>query len=206
MTSLRYKQLSRRITDLRNYLLPAKFDPTGTYPARAHERARAFRILVHAEFEAFIEDRVSETLDSRYADWKADRKVSRCLLSLLAYHEGTQTRNEPTSILNPPQKASPLLEERMEKAKNALRYYAKGQNHGVKETNLLRLLMPLGIEAHEFDLTWLASINSWATQRGEYAHQSGTKLQALLDPQDELRTARLLQKGFKDLDRALDRR
>lgn len=204
MTSARFKQLSRRITELRRYMLPARFDPTGTYSKRVHERARAFRLLVHAEFEAFIEDRVTDILDARYTQWQATRKTSRCLVSLAAYHEGVQVRNEPTSLLTPPQKTSPLLEARIEKAKNALRYYAKSKNHGVKEVNLLKLLMPLGIEAHEFDLTWLATINSWATQRGEYAHQSGTKLQVLPDPYDELRIARLLLQGFRELDSQIE--
>ena len=64
MSSPRYKLLSRRINELRRHLLPAKFDPTGTYSPRVHERCRAFRLLVHAEFEAFIEDRVSEVVNA----------------------------------------------------------------------------------------------------------------------------------------------
>jgi HEPN superfamily RiboL-PSP-like protein len=204
MPSARYKMLSQRLTELRRHLLPAKFDPTGSYPDRIHERARAFRLLIHAEFEAFIEDRVADILDARFAQWKQTRKTSRCLVSLAAYHEGVQIRNDPTSLLQPPQKASPLLEERMEKAKNSLRYYIKSQNNGVKEANLLRLLMPLGMESHEFDMTWLTTINSWATQRGEYAHKSWTKIQTLPDPYEELRMARLLLQGFKDLDQQLD--
>jgi hypothetical protein len=205
MSSPRYKLLSRRIGELRRHLLPAKFDPTGTYSPRAHERSRAFRLLVHAEFEAFIEDRVSEVVNAHYLAWKNNRAVTRCLLGLVAYHEGLQSKTEPTSLLAPPQRQSPLLEERVEKARNSLTYYAKTQNHGVKEENLLRLLMPLGVEAHEFDMTWLASINSWATTRGDYAHKSGTKLQSLSDPQDELRDARNLLTGFKSIDRTLSR-
>ncbi len=205
MPSIRYRLLSRRINELRRSLLPARFDPTGTYPGRIHERSRAFRLLVHAEFEAFIEDRVADIVDARFRAWKDGRIVSRCLVSLVAYDEGLQSKNHPTSLIMPPQRPSPLLEERVEKARDALMFYIKERNHGVKEENLLRLLMPLGMEAHDFDLTWLASINSWAVQRGDYAHQSGTKIQALLDPKEELRTARMLLKGFKEIDSTLAR-
>jgi hypothetical protein len=204
MPSPRYRLLNRRINELRRHLLPAKFDPTGTYAPRVHERSRAFRLLVHAEFEAFIEDRVSDVVNTRYLAWKNSRTVTRCLVSLVAYHEGVQSKREPTSLLAPPHKPSPLLEERVQNAKNALTSYAKIRNHGVKEDNLLRLLMPLGVEAHEFDMIWLASINSWATTRGDYAHQSGTKIQSLPDPQDELRTVKELLMGFKLIDRALE--
>lgn len=200
MPSARYRLLSRRTGELRNFLLPKHFDPTGSYSPRVHERARAFRLLVHAEFEAFIEDRVADIVNARFDDWNRTRKTTRCLVSLVAYHEGTTTRNEPTSLLLPPQKESPRIDKRIESARNWLVAYAKSQNHGVKEENLLKLLMPLGLEAHEFDLTWLATITSWATGRGAYAHQSGTKIKTLADPQDELKTAQLLLKGFKKVD------
>jgi hypothetical protein len=125
---------------------------------------------------------------------------------LVAYHEaGTSGRIEPTSLLFPPAggRVSPLIDVRTEKAKNALTTYAKTRNHGVREMNLLKLLLPLGVEAHELDLTWLASIDSWGSGRGDYAHQSSTKLQTLSDPQDELRTARALLQGFKHIDQIL---
>lgn len=199
--------MSRRLRELRRHLLPARFDPTGTYPDRIHERARAFRLLIHAEFEAYIEDRVSEVAHTRFLAWKTQRKASRCLVSLVAYYEGAQARNDPTSLLTPPPpgKQSPLIEERIERAKNALTTYAKTYNHGVREANLLKLLLPLGVEIHELDMMWLSSIDSWAATRGEYAHQSGTKIRSLPDPQDELRMARALLKGFKTIDLAIDK-
>lgn len=205
MDSERYKLLSKRITELRRYLLPIKFDATGTYSLRVHERTRAFRLLAHAEFEAYIEDRVSETANRHYAEWKDKRRVTRAILGMLAYHEGVTANNLPTSILQPPvaKKKSPLLEERVEKAKNVLVTHAKMRNNGVKEENLLRLLMPLGVESDEFNATWLSSITSWSTTRGEYAHASGIKTKTLPDPQDELRSAKEILAGFREVDKIL---
>lgn len=204
MNSARYRQLKKRLTELKRHLLPTTFDPTGAYSPRVHERARAYRLLVHAEFESFIEDRVIEILNSRLKDWKSSRKVSRCLVGLVAYHERSSTANDPTSLLNPPQKRSPLLEERVDSASRAFQHYVRSKNHGVKEENLVRMLMQLGMESKEFDLIWLNTIDSWARQRGAYAHQSATKVQRLPDPQEELRLATEILRGFADVDSAME--
>ena len=37
-------------------MLPEKFSPTGDYSDRQLDRARGFRLLAHAEIEAFLED------------------------------------------------------------------------------------------------------------------------------------------------------
>lgn len=200
MNSARFRQLRKRLSELRRHLLPARFDPTGTYSPRVHERARAYRLLAHAEFESYIEDRVIEILTLRLREWKKSRKVSRCLLGLVAYHEGSSVSNEPTSILNPPRKPSPLLEDRINSASNSFQYYVRNKNHGVKEANLIRMLMQLGLEDSEFDPIWLGAIDSWATLRGTYAHQSATKVQVLPDPQDELRAVQVILNGFAKLD------
>lgn len=204
MPSRRFELLRRRVGELREHLLPEKFDPTGTYDDGVHERARAFRVLVHAEFEAFIEDRVEEIAQDRFLVWQSNRVTSRCIVSMVAYHVVAQSVNDPTSIINPPQKASPLVHDRVEQAKNSLINYAKRINNGIKEDNLLRLLMPLGLEGHEFDTTWLASITSWATVRGDHAHQSTVKIQGKLDPRSEYFAALDLLNGFEKIDEALN--
>lgn len=204
MASARFAQLSKRLTELRRHLLPARFDPTGTYSARVHERARAYRLLAHAEFESFIEDRVIEILNLRLADWRNNRKVTRCLISLIAYHEGILSGNEPTSILRPPQKPSPSVMDRVTSASNSFQYYVRVKNHGVKEENLMRMLMQLGMEVTDFDTAWLSTIDSWATTRGTYAHQSALKVQQLPDPHEELRTVQSILKGFRKVDRSLE--
>ena len=207
MSSRQYSQLVQRFRELRKYFLPVRFDPTGTYPDRIHERAKAFRLLLHAEFETYIEDRAVDVALDRFDAYKLSRKVSRCVVSLVAYHERGQAGSVPTPISGAPVKGrpAPLLLERVESAKNAYVYHVRRQNNGVKEANLLHLLMPLGMESHEFDLVWLASIDSWATQRGQFAHQSASKIATRADPKDELRIARMLLAGFKLVDAQLDK-
>jgi hypothetical protein len=77
------------------------------------------------------------------------------------------------------------------------------QNHGVKERNLLRMLLPLGVRESDIDRQWLAAMDAWATGRGDLAHRSG-KLQVLPDPKEEHQTALFLQEGLRDIDDLLD--
>ena len=62
--------LRSRIRELRNHFLPKLFDPTGSYSARQLDRARAFRLLAHAEIEWYLELVSSETANKAYEAWK----------------------------------------------------------------------------------------------------------------------------------------
>lgn len=203
MTSVRFRQLRRRITELRLHLLPRSLDPTGSYSDRVYERTRAFRVLVHAEFEAYIEDRTLEVLADRFRNWTVNGQISRCLVSLVAYVD-SPLQPDVSPLLVPPQKPAPLLDERVKHAWQSHQNYVRMRNHGVKEHNLLRLLIPIGLDPSQFDLVWLKSLDSWATTRGLYAHQSKIKIQTLPDPAGEIRMARELLEGFKMLDAALN--
>ncbi|MFG2078703.1 HEPN domain-containing protein [Nonomuraea maritima] len=198
--SQRISLLSRRITELKTYLLPAKFSPVGSYSDRVHERTRAFRVLAHAEFESFIEDRALQVVDEAYRVWTSGGPIRPCLLALLAYKETPYA--PPTSILAPPQKRSPDLEARLKAEKNSYSWYVRNKNHGIKEKNVLKLLLPIGCLENEINTTWLSILDSWATARGTTAHQTG-KVQVRIDPYHELKTVREIQFGFQDIDKLL---
>lgn len=202
MGSARYRELKRRTTELRNHFLPATFDPTGTYSERIHDRARAYRMLTHAEIEAFLEDRVVEVANEAFRAWSSGGTPRLCLMALLAFEEAT--RAAPTSLLNPPQKRSPDFLARVARAKDSFNAYARSRNHGVKEDNVLRLLLPLGIREHEIDLAWLMSLDAFGSGRGLVAHQT-KKVQAPLDPLTEYSTVQYLLAGLETVDKLLKR-
>lgn len=54
--SSRYRMLFRHVRKLREYLLPRRFDPMGSYSDRQRQRALSFRIHVHGEIEYFLEE------------------------------------------------------------------------------------------------------------------------------------------------------
>lgn len=199
----RYRLLSRRISELRSSLLPAKFDPTGLYNDRVYERTRSFRVLAHAEFEAYIEDRVVDVTAQAYSAYVNDGKIRPSLLALVSHWENGWPR--PTSLLRPPQKQSPALAMRLDKARKVFVNSVRTQNNGITERDLLYMLMNVGVEEGEIDRTWLQEVDNWAKLRGETAHTSG-KVQIRPDPAKEYRKVRFIASGFKDLDTILDRK
>ncbi|MFF8938719.1 hypothetical protein ACF08O_29170 [Streptomyces paradoxus] len=189
--------MSKRITELRNHLLPRPFDPLGFYADRVYERTRSFRVLAHAEFESYIEDRVVDVATKAAASYSNSGVIRPSLLALVSYWEDGWPR--PTSILNPPQKQAPDLETRITKARKDFANFVRTQNHGIKEKNLLYMLFSVGVVEAEVNRTWLQSVEDWAKLRGESAHKSG-KVQTPPDPEKEYRKVKYIRSGFKDLD------
>lgn len=205
MPSLRFKDLSRRITELRKTLLPRQFDPTGSYPERVYERTRAFRVLVHAEFESFIEDRAIEVVNSGFKDWKSTGRVAPSLLAVVAYKDSVDDVPKSLVDASSSKKKYPNLEARVEAAKNNLNHYLRTMNNGIKEKDLLRILLSVGLTEDDIDSTWISITDSWATERGDAAHQSAVKLQVKPDPDHELKTVRTIRDGFREIDSQLSR-
>ncbi|MFI9420796.1 HEPN domain-containing protein [Streptomyces werraensis] len=204
MTSLRFQELETRITELEKHLIPSPFDPTGSYDDVVYEHTRAFRVLVHAEFEAFIEDRVIEVVNTAFSRWEYTGVISTSLLSVVAYKESLHAI--PESLSDASQKKKyPDLKARVEAAKNEFNRYVRTKNHGIKEKNILRLLMPIGVTEDEIDPVWLNLTETWATARGEVAHSSA-KMQVRPDPQNEVKTVRQLLSGFRDVDILMTRK
>ncbi|WTW95944.1 hypothetical protein OG216_22310 [Streptomycetaceae bacterium NBC_01309] len=206
MPSPRYKDLSRRITELRKNLLPAKFDPLGLYTDRVYERTRGFRVLAHAEFESYIEDRAIEVVHRAHVEWKSSAKVRPCLLALMSHGDSESSIPESLSELADSSRKYPTLIGRIETAKKHYSAYVRTRNNGIKEKNLLLLLLPLGVAKNEIDLTWLNTTEAWATSRGEVAHTSAIKMQVQIDPRIELQTVRDILDGFRVLDKLLEKK
>ncbi|MER6356617.1 HEPN domain-containing protein [Streptomyces sp. NPDC001634] len=199
MVSSRFEELEKRIVELRQCFLPKEFDPTGLYEETVYEHTRAFRVLAHAEFESFIEDRVIEVVDEAVSNWKTDGSISTSLLAIMAYRESVPPMPGSLSEAAAKPDKYPKLEARIDAARTDLHRYVRNQNHGIKEKNLLRLLLPVGIQEAEIDSAWLSATETWATARGDAAHK-GAKMQVRPDPQNELKTVNLVLDGFRDLD------
>ncbi|MEV7148500.1 hypothetical protein AB0O05_18600 [Streptomyces sp. NPDC093084] len=199
MASARFGELERRIDQLRHSFLPQEFDPTGDYEDLVYEQTRAFRVLAHAEFESFIEDRVIEVIDQAISGWKVSGSIAISLLALVAYRESAAAMPESLSEAAAKPGKYPMLEGRIEAAQADMHRYVRKQNHGIKEKNLLHLLLPVGLREADIDSGWLSATETWATARGDAAHM-GAKMQVKPDPQNELKTVNIVLGGFRDLD------
>ncbi len=197
-SSKRYRELCSRIGELRDHLLPEKFDPTGSYTGLEIDRIVAFRLMAHAEIESYLEEIAIETADKATDDWLNKGLITKPLLALVAYAEGTFGDL-------PDAKSSKLvssLSERISTSKKRFSTFAKVENHGIKKWNILRLLLPVGIEEKELDEYWLSATTSFGADRGEVAHQSN-RVYNRPDPESDYKTVNELLGGLKDIDKKL---
>ena len=79
------------------------------------------------------------------------------------------------------------IDKKIELALNAF-YRVIDQNHGLKEANLLALLLPIGIDSDDLDSVMLVTMDAFGKQRGLIAHKSATSYRATQtpDPANEL--------------------
>jgi len=208
--SQRFKILVRELKKLRNHLLPRKFESTEVdYSNRKIIQFIAYRVLAHAEIEAYLEDRSLEAARYAVKAWKDRGEVHKILLSLLAFSGCTMER-PPTTLS--PKKASKTvpeerlkLEKKLELASNAFSTCIK-ENHGLKETNLLALLLPIGIDSDDLDPAWLSTMNTFGERRGVAAHTSASSYAVTQtpNPKTEFDTVNEILEGLKDIDHLIN--
>ncbi len=203
-TSIRFKEMRARLNELRHHMLPAKFSPTGDYSDRQLDRTRGYRVLVHAEIESYLEDVAREAVTQAIQKWKSNKKPSTILLAFLAaYHSGWNSNDdrENEEIVRLAKARSRVKDSINEAINIAQKQYITNvrDNHGVKEKNFKRLIIPLGIEIDELDRTWLTNLDNFGASRGETAHKT-KRATGQINPEDEYKTVQSLVKGLKELD------
>ena len=155
-------------------------------------------MLAHAEIESYIENAVTITANAAYDKWESRRLVTEPIVSMLAYSEGILPKI-PGEI---DRKGPPDLQVRLQNSRNHLTHYVFEENHGIKEEHILRLLFPVGIREMNIDPTWLGTINSFGSSRGESAHRS-SRVTSPPDPQGELSTVSQIIEGLEGIDEIL---
>ncbi|RVP97115.1 HEPN domain-containing protein [Sinorhizobium meliloti] len=197
--SARFMELRRRLADLRRHMLPANFSPTGDYSDRHLDRARGYRLLAHAEIEAFIEDITLGTAKTAVSNWSSSKKPSDVILCLLAhYHGGYDTgAGEVFPVASRPKTKEAIKEI----VQVALKQYVAlhDQNHGIREDNFNKLVLPIGIRRDELDPTWLTDLDQFGKRRGDVAHKT-VKAHQQIDPRAELQDVNKLLVGLELLD------
>jgi hypothetical protein len=199
-SSDRFRTLTKELNRLKRQFLP-KINPTGTYSERHLALTIAYRVLAHAEIEAYLEDRVGEVAIDAVKDWKNRGKISRTLLSLLAF-SGQMMDVPPNKLASP---KGIRIDEKIESAITFFMYTIKN-NHGIKESNILSLLLPIGVDVDELDSVLLATLNTFGKERGLVAHSSATSYRTnqLPDPANELNIIQLITQGLLQIDKLIN--
>jgi len=209
-TSIRYKELKNAILHLRRDLLPKRFRGSGHYEREDMTKTRAYRVLVHAEIEAYMEDRSRDTALAAVSAWKDKNQVSKTLLALIAF--SGRTMEKPPDSMSPEQPSQVAqwdekvkLTKRIDLAMNDF-YFVLNSNNGIKEENLVRLLLPIGVDCDELDTVLVADLNSYGVSRGLVAHQrfESYRTTEQLDPKEELKKVMSLVKSMASIDRVFE--
>jgi hypothetical protein len=181
-------------------MLPNRFSPTGTYNQRTLDRARGYRVLAHAEIESFIEDITLGAAKSAMAEWVRSRKPSDLIICLLAhYHDGYNVDGVDIFPLSSRPKTKESIKQTVQIALN--QYISiHNDNHGVREENLMKMLLPIGVRRDDLDETWITNLNEFGKRRGEVAHKA-VKVQQQIDPLAEFNDVKSLLAGLDKLDR-----
>lgn len=169
--------------------------PSGNYTPKQQDSIRAYRLLCHAEFESFLEDRSIEIADAALQTFKAKNRTGHALASLMTF--------SPLSPQSPPASLGwngidrPI--NRVHRVVSQFKAMVSSGNHGIKEANVIAMLYPLGFTETNLDTTLLATLNSYGKNRGSTAHQAAHTQQPI-DPVSEVKTVRWILTEFEALD------
>ena len=179
---------------MRGHLLPREFSQTGEYSKETRDHARGFRLLIHAEIEAYIEDKAREILVGALKDWKANNSVRNVLLALLVFwNRAWMAGNQAPNKTQLDDVASGVNQAAKEY------FFNLKSNHGIKEKNLLSVLAPIGIDLRLLDAAWVAAMDSFGENRGIVAHSSVSSSREI-DPAGEWNSVGQLIEGLNALD------
>jgi len=183
-TSL-FTRLKHRIDSIETNYIPRE-SVSGNYSDKEQDDIRAYLFLVHAELEYYFEEIARQKTNDALQKWINNHNYkSTILMSLSCFNK--------TPIV------TKKIRERLHLIKNS---YHKliDSNHGIKEQNILDLLLPLGVHHDDIDVTWLNTISSFGSQRGNVAHQSA-RVQSPLNPLDIKNNIALILQEIEVLDR-----
>ena len=197
--SNRFLKLQGRILELEKHFLPRSFNSTGSYTPRQRDRTRAFQLLAHAEIESYLEDIVVETANAAFESWNESGRVTDPLVALATLDQSSRMAIPKSQ----PSERERFLTLQLRRIKDAFNGEAKGRNNGIREKDVLRLLLPVGVSEDDLDPNWLHTIDAFGRDRGLTAHTTGTGIVNLPDPKDEQQSVKAILKGLSTIDERL---
>ena len=199
MSTKQYDHLKERFSILRSIFLPHDFSPTGDYRDEIFEMARAYKVLTHAELEYYFEQIGMAIAKNAYQEWEDKGVVSKSLVALTVYYSGQYASIPDQKTGN---NSDIGLKVRVNKAFTEYCRNVNAENNGIKEKNLLKLFLPIGIELDSIPDALIIASNNYGIIRGEIAHTTRTKQN--LTPEDALAAADDILNEVKTFDQTIE--
>jgi len=189
-----FAHLENRLTDLRDKFLDDQINTEKADPATFSpdlDRIAAFRLLMHAEIEDFLERKARENLDKINSQLVQSSTGSSRVFPELFYIAAAV--NRPLDLTNAFDAAA--LKGHVSQMIGAARCIIK-ENNGIKAGAFNVLSIFAGKTADEIDSTLSASLNSYGKNRGDVAHQSTKHSKTINAPSTEYTSAKDLVDGL----------
>jgi hypothetical protein len=184
-----FRLLQRRVDELSRKFVDDQVQDELANPATFQpdlDRLAAYRLLVHAEIEDFLESKAKDniaTIESRMAAGPTWMRQSPELLALAI---GLKRELPQDDVLDLTRHTN-FVGEVLASARSAI-----SNNNGVKSQSFVFLSLCAGKTLDEVDGILSASLNSYGKDRGDVAHKSVTHSTSLQAPSAEVGTARTL--------------
>jgi hypothetical protein len=183
-----FKLLHERVEALSQKFVADQATAEGADPAAFQpdlDRLAAYRLLVHAEIEDFLEEKAKDNIKAIESHLNTAVWMRRApeLLSLAVVLKKPWPLFETFDIARLVAYAKEILSG----AKSAI-----AQNNGVKSAAFVLLSVCSGKTVDEIDEVLSASLNSYGKGRGDVAHKSVTHSTSLQAPSAELLNAKTL--------------
>lgn len=157
---------------------------------RELDLCRAYKILCHAEIEYYFEEIARVVLQESLWQWDNGYKVTLPIVGLLGNFERIETNDTINTKIH----------------KIASDYFNQiiKTNHGIKEENIRKIYVNLGIDISEFDITWISLLSSYGTSRGTIAHTSATT-QTAINIQEAISDTERILNGIEEFEKEIEK-
>lgn len=189
-----FAHLEARLSDLRVKFLDAQINDEIENPITFSpdlDSIAAFRLLIHAEIEDFLERKAKENLDRIDAQLVKSTIGSSRLFPELFYIATVANRPLDHKCAFDVYSLKIYISNVIGTAKGLIR-----DNNGIKEASFSTLSVLAGKTADEVDSTLSASLNSYGKSRGDVAHQSTRHSTTINAPSAEFSSAKDLVDGL----------
>lgn len=204
----RFITLITQLNRLKDEFLP-EISPISSYSESQLSRTAAYRVLAHAEIESYLEERAWEVVQNAKTLWDTSGRTTRTLICLLGF--SGLTMDKPSDTLSRNNVTQDNHDKRLKISKKIVLssnefWKIIDNNHGVKEKNILALLLPIGIDSDDLDPAWLATMNTFGEKRGLVAHSSATSYMTIqtLDPANQLNTVNQITEELLRIDELIN--
>lgn len=176
----------KRKDDLIARFLNFSDDPVDSLPEDKQDMLRAFKLLIHAEIEDYIETVTIDVISKCKAAWIQTYKLNPVLLRLMIYNLTAYTGNTRDNL--PVDRITNIIE-------NALREI--GSNNGVKEKDLLKMMQQIGVNVMADHNTLSSDLDSYGVGRGLIAHKGVTVITTTSNPLIRREEVRRIEQIFE---------